>query len=220
MVLAHVSIFVVKQEDAFSFEWWKHVSLLQPVISTFVHWTTVITSLSKALNPSTAPVALCCSWHSQFYYVSVCPCLCPSHCPCHPSHGFSSTCSYSVKPQIAEDGFQQCMPCKTGIWKSLVFEAHSIIHHPFFHPSVHRIHPCIYKSIRHHLSINPLLFERIHPCFRKDKIPEEACLFLFKAAILDTISGRAVLFYHKVNTLTGGLAQDKTKSFHPEKAVR
>lgn len=43
-----------------------------------------------------------------------------------------------------------------------------------------------YEPIHYHLSINPLLFARIHPCFRKDKVPEEDCLFIFKAAILDT----------------------------------
>ena len=108
--------------------------------------------------------------------VSSCVCLSSSVCPN----------VHAIQPTAVHDcvltqntGFQLCMPCKTEIWIP-VFAAHSIIHHLFHHPSIyqsiHCLHPCINQSI--HPSINPWLFNRIHPCFRKDKTPRGGLSFL------------------------------------------
>lgn len=147
--------------------------LLQPVTSTFVHWTTIISSSSKALNPSTTPVVAVLQLTQP-----VLSCVCLSWYVCSIVHAIHPMAPRWISTMHALQN-QDFNPC---FWSPF----HPSIHHPVIHPSIHCTHPCVYQSIHCHLFINPLLFKRVHPCFRKDKIPEEPCLFVFKAAILDT----------------------------------
>lgn len=171
------------------FKLWKHVQ------SSHQHFLFIQqpSSSSKALNPTIAPVVLWCTRRGRVDHV--CPSFISLSIPFIPWL-FSESLS-EMTNDMAEEGFQICMPCQTGIW-TLVFEAHSfIIHHQFIHhPFLHRIHPCIYQSIRYHLSINPLLFTRIHPGLVKKTRP-----LVFASLKLQSLienSDKPALFYREV----------------------
>lgn len=146
---------VIKQEDALSSKWWKHVSLFCPVMSSVVHWTTIITSSSKALN---------LSWHSQFYLMSVCL------RPCHLSESCFSICFVELNgwswisqmhalQKRCESLFLKLVPSSMHL--SICPSIHSSIH-PLMHPPTHHcILGCIYEFI---YFLHPFIFPSIHCC--------------------------------------------------------
>lgn len=129
-MVPHVSVFIANQRDAFSFKWQKHVLLLQPVIRTVV-----ISSSSKTLNPSIAPVVLMLS-QPGFILTCLLVCVCPRH---HPT---ASSCPYLVTWNgwmefhhacLAKQGFQSLFskPVPSSVHSSIMF-IHSSMHLSFF----------------------------------------------------------------------------------------
>lgn len=142
------------------------------VINTVVHRTTIIASLSKALNPYIAPMVLCCGWHSHFFNkclsVSVCVSLVV---PANHLRVVAIKRIYSYSDNL--DGWWRisttvCMPCKIGIWipSSCVIVLYCVIplflfiiawssflppsaHLSTIHPNIHPIHPLIIISSIH-----------------------------------------------------------------------
>lgn len=153
-MVPHVSVFVTKQRDAFSFKWQKHVLLLQPVIRTVVHWTTVISSSSKTLNPSIAPVVLMLS-QPGVILTCLSVCVCPRH---HPT---ASSCPHSVTWNGWMEFHHACL-AKQG-FQSLFSKPipSAIISHPsmFIHSSMH-LSFIIIIIILHLLSVKRHLLEK------------------------------------------------------------
>lgn len=168
-MVPHVSVFTANQRDAFSFKWQKHVLLLQPVIRTVV-----ISSSSKTLNPSIAPVVLMLS-QSGFILTCLLVCVCPRH---HPT---ASSCPYLVTWNgwmefhhacLAKQGFQSLFskPVPSAIISSFIHHVHSFIH-AFV----------ILHHHRHHHHLPPSIVRQETPAWEKTK---SDCLFFFKAAVL------------------------------------
>lgn len=163
----------------FTSKWWKHVFIISVIEQPSLH---------HPAKPLTHPsLQWCCDAPDTADFIMfVCLFVSLSIHTIHPMAVPEFVLTQSNDKWLKMD-LILCMPCKTGIW-ILVFEAHSIIHHPSsihlssIHPSIHSLH----SSMHYCMSPSIIIFPSIHPCFGKDKITKEDCLFFFKAAILDT----------------------------------
>lgn len=186
MLFRDVSIFVVKPEDAFPFQVMKACFMTS---TSHRHFCFIgQPSFHHQARPLThPPLQWCCAAADPASFimclsvpVSVCPIDLSIHTSIHPWLFLNIILFSQTSNEMGDDGSWLCMPCKTGIWKSLFLMPIPLsITYSSTHPSVHRIHSCIHQSIHDHLSINPLLPKSIHPCFWKDLIPEEDFSFLF-----------------------------------------
>lgn len=164
-MVPHVSVFIANQRDAFSFKWQKHVLLLQPVIRTVV-----ISSSSKTLNPSIAPVVLMLS-QPGFILTCLLVCVCPRH---HPT---ASSCPYSVTWNGWMEFHHACL-AKQGFQSLFSKPVPSATISSFIHPSMF-IHSSMHLSfiiIIISSSSSSIYCPSRDTCLRKD---EERLSFLF-----------------------------------------
>lgn len=165
-------------------------------IRSAVHWTSIISSLSEALNPihrssgaaaDRADFIVCLS---IFVFVSVSMPFIPGLLMIM----FLLSGLISTMHALENKHLNPCFQSSFHHLSSI-----HLIYLSFINPS----HSSMHRSIHCHLFINPLPFKKIHSYLRKDKPQKRAIFSSLKLQSLIQISVRGSFFYNNVLCYNG-----------------